>query len=364
MTGVTSNAIRIVWTAPPAPDRNGIIIGYSIQYKTAEATLYTTLIYTLTSYTLANLNEFTKYQVRIAASTNVGLGPFSNIVNISTNEAAPTSPPRVEVTGLDAQSINITLTPPSADDTNGLITEYQIVYYGEVLDQTIKSILVTPGTMWASSEKLRLTRLEENVVYHIKARIWTKIGSGPYSGEVIQRTMSAPPPAPPRNMTVISVQSTSLYINWYSPSQLEQNSDSISYKVQYYGNDFDTSIRTETTSTTSIQLTGLQEWELYTISVCSYNNLGYGPCEVVENRTLETLPSGAPRSVTAIALHDTAVKIFWNTVVESEASGLILGYEVRINGTNHDNHSYLYSTNLTIISVTGLTILSTSTSTQ
>ncbi|KAI6653805.1 EGF-like domain-containing protein [Oopsacas minuta] len=353
VTDITSNSIRIEWAAPPSPDRNGILTGYTIDYKMTEDTLYTTVIETLTEITLTNLNEFTEYQVRISASTSVGLGPYSNLMNITTNEGVPISPPEIEVTYVGAKSINLTLTPPSADNTNGIITQYQVAYYAQVLDQ-LRSIEILPDAIWTSPVELTLAQLEENVAYQIKARIWTKIGSGPYSGEVIYKTMSAPPSGAAQNITFFSVQSTSLVIHWYSPPDRDLNSDSISYRVQYFGNNFDTNIRTETTSETEIMLTGLQEWEVYTVSICSYNNLGNGPCEVVEIRTLESAPSGHPRSVTAIALHDTALKIFWNSVEESETNGLILEYEVRVNGTHHDNHSYLYSTNLTIITITGL----------
>ena len=353
LTALSSNSIRVEWSAPPLSECNGEITGYSIEFKKREDAAYITLFETLTSNTMSNLNEFTEYQVRVAASTAVGFGPFTIPLSVSTNQADPISPPIVEVTNIEAQSINITLTPPSIDEANGILTEYQVVYYGEEFSQ-YSSLDVSPGIIWNNSIEVQLTQLEESVVYHVKARIWNAIGAGPFSSEIIRQTNPAPPSAAPRSITFSSVQPTSLSLDWIPPPEKEQNSNSTSYKVQYYGEGFDSVVRTVTTSSTRIQLTGLQEGEVYIVSVCSYNNLGGGLCEIVQQRTLEEKPSAPPQSVTAVALYDTAISVSWYSVVESGSNGFILGYEVSINGTHHDGHSYLYSTNRTVLIVTAL----------
>ena len=355
VTASTSNSLRIEWAAPPSPDRNGIITGYTLQYKKSSASSYSTISsLTVTLASLTSLNEFTEYQVRVAASTSRGRGPFSDVIVTTTEEAAPVSPPQIAVTGVATDSITISLTPPAVDRINGELTEYQVVYYGESIDQTVKTIDIQPNTNSISNVNYQLTQLEENVVYHIKARIWTRIGSGPYSVDTIQKTLPSAPSGAPTNFIFNSIQTTSFSLSWNPPPIREQNSDTIAYRVQYYGNSVDASVRIVTTANTNIVLSGLEEGEMYTFVVCSYNSEGYGPCKAIEQQTMENLPTGYPQSVNAIALHDTGIRIFWNPLLGDQANGAILRYEVSVNGTQHDSQTHLYSTNETIISVINL----------
>ena len=356
VTASTSNTLRIEWAAPPLTDRNGVITGYTLQYKTNNTQSYTSLSPTTTTLaTITSLNEFTEYQVRVAAATYSGLGPYSEAIVEATKEARPDSAPKIQVTDVRTDSINLTLTPPSVDEINGEITEYQVVYYGESIDQTIKTIDILPNNNnGVNSINYVLTQLEENVIYHIKSRIWTKIGSGPYSVDTIKKTLPSVPSGGPADLTLNSVQTTSLSLSWNPPPIRDQNSDTIAYRVQYYGNSFDSSVRTATTSNTNVVLAGLEEGEVYTVIVCGYNSLGNGPCEVIEQQTQEDLPSGHPQSVNAVAIHDTEISVFWNPLLEDQANGAILRYEVRVNGKLHDSQTHGYLTNNTILSVSHL----------
>ena len=354
-TASTSNTLRIEWAAPPSTDRNGIITGYTLQYKINNAQSYTSLSSTTTTLaTITSLNEFTEYQIRVAAATSSGLGPYSDAIVETTNEARPVSAPHIQVTDVGTDSIGITLTAPSVDERNGEITDYQVLYYGETIDQTVKTIDIPPNNNGGNSVTYVLAQLEENVVYHIKSRIWTQIGQGPYSVDTIRKTLPAVPSGAPIDLTFNSVLTTSLSLSWNPPPIREQNSDTIAYRVQYYGNSFDNSVRNVTTSNTNVLLTGLEEGEVYTVMVCSYNSLGDGPCEVIEQSTQEDLPIGYPQSVNAVALHDTGISVFWNPLVEDEANGAILRYEVSVNGTQHDSQMHFYSTVETILSVNNL----------
>ena len=259
VTAANSNSLRIKWAAPPSPDRNGVITGYTLQYKKSSASSYSNISLSVKrSARLTSLNESTEYQVRVAAATSSGIGPFSDIVVTTTEEAAPVSP------------------PPSA------------------------------------------------------------------------------PSGAPSNLEFNSIQTTSLSLSWNPQPIREQNSDTIAYWVQYYGNNVDTSVRNRTTPNTNVVLSGLEEGEVYTVVVCSYNSGGHGPCEVIEQRTQEDLPTGYPQSVNVTALNDTSIRIFWNPLLADQANGAIISYEVNVNGTQHDSQTHLYSTNETHISVINL----------
>ena len=351
----TSNSLSIEWAAPPAPDRNGIITDYILQYKVSNASSYTTTPPISTTFaSITSLNEFTEYYVIVAAATSTGLGPYSDAVVETTNEAKPIGPPQIIVTGVKADTINIILHPPDINEINGKITNYQVIYYGEAVDPTVITIDIQPNIDWISKIYYSLTQLEENEVYHIRSRIWTKIGSGPYSVDTIRKTLPSVPSGAPTDLTLNSVQTTSLSLSWNPPPIRDQNSDTLAYRVQYYGNSFDSSVRNVTTTNTNVVLAGLEEGEVYTGIVCGYNSLGNGPCAIIEQQTLEDLPTGYPQSVNAVELHDTEISVFWNPLVEDEANGAILRYEVRLNGTLHDSQTHRYLTNNTILSVSHL----------
>lgn len=83
---LTPRSAVLSWQAPLLEDRNGIIISYTINLTSLNTGLTQQLISTTTNLTLTNLAPFTTYTCIIAASTAIGLGPFSNTINIQTPE--------------------------------------------------------------------------------------------------------------------------------------------------------------------------------------------------------------------------------------------------------------------------------------
>lgn len=84
---VTSEYVILVWLPPNEEDRNGIIIGYVIHYVhflTGESLSVQTHD---TNMTISELQPHTLYTFSIAAVTAVGIGPFSQHLQIQTSEA-------------------------------------------------------------------------------------------------------------------------------------------------------------------------------------------------------------------------------------------------------------------------------------
>ena len=66
--------------------QNGIIILYTINVTVADSGEMFQLTSTTTSLTVSTLQPFTTYFCIIAASTSVGMGPFSTVVTLQTPE--------------------------------------------------------------------------------------------------------------------------------------------------------------------------------------------------------------------------------------------------------------------------------------
>ena len=89
----SSTAIDLMWGEVPLMDRRGIITEYNIRYR--QLTFRKALHYYWTYLTvpasnitarLTGLHEFTTYYMQISAATSVGSGPFSEELNITTDE--------------------------------------------------------------------------------------------------------------------------------------------------------------------------------------------------------------------------------------------------------------------------------------
>ena len=83
---ITSNSVSLIWIPPAQEHQNGIIIGY-IANITVDETGEIYQLYTNTTNMTATLTPFTMYTMVITAENSVGTGPYSEVVNIQSEEA-------------------------------------------------------------------------------------------------------------------------------------------------------------------------------------------------------------------------------------------------------------------------------------
>ena len=84
----SSHSALFIWTPPHESDRNGIITEYTINISAVETgeELQLQLNSSTTSVTVTTLTPYTTHFCIIAASTSVGIGPFSTIISFLTPE--------------------------------------------------------------------------------------------------------------------------------------------------------------------------------------------------------------------------------------------------------------------------------------
>ena len=73
----SSTSLLVTWDHPPAPDRNGVIISYTVIRQTANKINTIELASNDTSQLLAGLVPFTEYNISVAGNTSAGQGEFS-----------------------------------------------------------------------------------------------------------------------------------------------------------------------------------------------------------------------------------------------------------------------------------------------
>ena len=88
MSIASSRSALISWAPPHESDRNGIITKYTINISAVETgeEFQLQLNSTTTSFTITTLRPYTTYHCIIAASTSVGIGPFSTTLSTLTPE--------------------------------------------------------------------------------------------------------------------------------------------------------------------------------------------------------------------------------------------------------------------------------------
>ena len=83
----TSDSFTLTWDSLPYEEQSGDIIGYVVNVTHAD-TLSTVQYHTVvTSILVTGLDPYTTYVCVVAAETSVGVGPFSHLFFVQTDEA-------------------------------------------------------------------------------------------------------------------------------------------------------------------------------------------------------------------------------------------------------------------------------------
>lgn len=88
---ISSTSFLVMWQTVPAIDANGIITHYDVELtqttlNDATMPVITTVNSSMQILELTGLEEYVGYSVRVRAYTTVGAGPFSDALDVTTNE--------------------------------------------------------------------------------------------------------------------------------------------------------------------------------------------------------------------------------------------------------------------------------------
>ncbi len=93
----------------------------------------------------------------------------------------------------------------------------------------------------------------------------------------------------PQNITVTALSSTEIQVNWADVAGIDQNGDLTQYEVFYRSTlHFCNESVLVNNETFSVNITGLEEFVVYNVSVRAYTSVGPGPfSDVVMEQTEE-----------------------------------------------------------------------------
>jgi len=105
---------------------------------------------------------------------------------------------------------------------------------------------------------------------------------------IVLLVLSLEPSGPPLNVRALTMSSTSIFVEWNPPSELDRNGIITHYIVNYSSPDSESSINT-TDNATQILVTNLTKYTNYSFTVWAVNKIGVGPPSVddVRNTTSE-----------------------------------------------------------------------------
>ncbi|XP_072041030.1 phosphatidylinositol phosphatase PTPRQ-like [Amphiura filiformis] len=319
----TSHSMQFKWKQPLCKERNGIITNYTYLLTNSRTADQTGTIVE-TSYNFTDLTPYVNYTFTVAASTIVGMGPYSDDVVGMTKEDKP--PPPTDLGVLDKYTTNtsITVTWNEPDPPHGIIDRYLVRYWK---DGGNSSTVIVTSTM------AKIDNLQPYANYSFKVRAFTGAGKGPLSVATSAKTKEGRPLAP-SNLKMVNSTNTSITITWTKPYPtlgVEKH-----YQIMIWNKEDRLTINMKDSNETRIEnvteavLEGLQANRDYYVKVRAFTTIGAGNwTDIIIAGTKEGIPTGPPVNVTLRTSLKRMLAFQWGLPNRNERSGIIIGYQYR-----------------------------------
>ncbi|XP_061680652.1 protein tyrosine phosphatase receptor type Fa isoform X8 [Syngnathoides biaculeatus] len=275
--------------------------------------------------TLAGLAPDVTYGLRVLAFTSVGDGPPSDVLLFKTQQGVPAQPSDLEAEAeLDSRVVLRWLWP-----VQDPIVGYELLYWEADAPQEKSRVTFEPSGSYAAEG----LKADTAYVFTLAAR--SETGLGVFSGPVEARTAPSTPSAPPRDVRLLSLSSTSVQVSWEPPAAAPGPRDAAvtGYSLAYRALAEEDAQRHQVTGVgpdvRSFVLEGLEKWTEYSVWVRALTDVGPGPeSPPAVARTREDVPGAPPRKVEADAVNSTAVRVSWKPPPSPQHNGHIRGYQI------------------------------------
>ncbi|XP_032384663.1 Down syndrome cell adhesion molecule-like protein 1 homolog [Etheostoma spectabile] len=230
---VKERTVTVRWT--PVFDGGRPITAYRIDLKNKQAswdTAVTTEVSNpqLTQLTLVDLRPAKTYNLRMFAINNVGMSETSNVLTVTTKEAAPEGPPLdMQLEALTSHSIKVTWKPPRLDQRNGVLRSYSISYREyDPAGRQFKRWQHVSVAATRELESIILNNLKPSAKYGVIIQAKTNAGIGPSSTaplcstlDEVHTTSTASTVKSTSTAATIWKQDTTLSISVHTTSTME-----------------------------------------------------------------------------------------------------------------------------------------------
>ncbi|XP_065340090.1 cell adhesion molecule Dscam1-like isoform X3 [Cloeon dipterum] len=217
------DSLQVRWKPPASSYSNGEILGYQVAYKEVSALgespaqLRRVRGRNRLEINLADLKQFTRYQITVRAFNQVGHGPSSAPLIVTTKQGVPdAAPTNFRCKMQSSQSIWTRWDPPPVEMRNGIVEGYKVFYQ-----------LVSSANNDVSSEVevKKTTNLETSIHglafygnYSLRVAAHTALGDGVRSPPIFCTT-DEDVPGPPEQIKAVSMTSESILVTWARPAR-------------------------------------------------------------------------------------------------------------------------------------------------
>ncbi|XP_033624343.1 neogenin-like isoform X5 [Asterias rubens] len=352
----SASAIRVLWNQPIFTERNGLITGYKLKYRTVDNGKRThTLIIDgdVRSYTIQDLEKETAYEIRMAASNANGTGPFSDWVQIATfkeDKNENTVPPILSLFSAIPSSNKIVVTWAPPFESNIMIRGYILGYGAGIPDAFIE-------TFSSSETQFTITNLKPSTIYVLKLRAFNNAGEGmslykdvatsvagtlgPSPTRTIHVTTRSVP-SMPMGLRVVVTSPYSAVASWVDQDYIGQSipagrNYTVRYRTNYPSNKY-MYINSSDLSVVIDNLNPFTEYQFEVKASDSGEGGGHSPYGLVTtNKTFESAPGSPPRSLTVVRVENSSTALGLNWQPPKNPNGQITGYTIYYSTTNSND---------------------------
>lgn len=225
-----SRSVRLSWLRPF--DGNSPLLYYVLELSENNSPWKVYLSEVdpvVTEVSVGGLTPARTYQFRLCAVNQVGRGQNSaETQRLMLREEAPSAPPKnIVASGRTNQSVMVQWQPPPEPELNGVLRGYVLRYRlaglpGDYQEKNISS----PETNYCLLKDLIIW-----TQYQIQVAAYTGAGLGVYSSPVTEYTLQGVPTAPPQEVEVVAINSTTIRFTWNPPPQQFINGINQGYKL-------------------------------------------------------------------------------------------------------------------------------------
>ncbi|XP_052454895.1 receptor-type tyrosine-protein phosphatase F isoform X2 [Carassius gibelio] len=321
---LSATTMLVQWEPPEEP--NGQIRGYRVYYTSdmhfplSTWQKHNTEDSSLT--TISGLVPDITYGLRVLAFTSVGDGPPSDILQVKTQQGVPAQPTNFEAEAELDTRIMLSWLWPVQDQ----ITKYELTYWEAGTDNKHHVIFNPAGSYAVES-------LKPDTLYKFTLAARSEMGLGVYTQPIEARTAQSTPSAPPQEVHLISLSSTSIKVSWAAPPAASRHGNIVRYSLAYQAESGEDQQRHEVkdipADVSSYVLEGLEKWTEYVVWVKAHTDVGPGPeSSSTRVRTKEDVPGAPPRRVEVDNVNSTALRVSWKPPLQQKQHGQIRGYQV------------------------------------
>uniref|UniRef100_A0A673MXX0 Receptor-type tyrosine-protein phosphatase F n=1 Tax=Sinocyclocheilus rhinocerous TaxID=307959 RepID=A0A673MXX0_9TELE len=321
---LSASTMLVQWEPPEEP--NGQIRGYRIYFTSdLDAPLSAWQKHNTDDSRLTTISSLTPditYSLRVLGFTSVGDGPPSDVLQVKTQQGVPAQPSNFEAEAELDTRIQLTWLWPVQDP----IIKYELLYWEADSENKIH-VTFDPAGSYA------VEGLKPDTLYKFSLAARSEMGLGVFTQPIEARTAQSTPSAPPQDVHLLSLSSTSIKVSWVAPPAASRHGAIVRYTVCYQAVNGEDTEHHEVpdigADATSYVLEGLEKWTEYQVWVRAHTDVGPGPeSTAVRVRTKEDVPGAPPRKVEVEAVNSTAIRVTWKPPLSGKQHGQIRGYQV------------------------------------